>query len=99
MSLVDGTESDSSEEEIALCIINQCLGCADCQGAEALRAREKERELHQEIDDLRRRERLAQEELEHIKLLRIAVCKHFLIVTKDKERCNRCGLDRPRYSA
>jgi hypothetical protein len=96
MSAVDRTDSDSSEEEVAWCIINQCLGCSECQGTEALRAREKERELLQELEDVKRRERTVQEELEHVRLLRITVCKHFLIVTKDREKCNRCGLDRQR---
>jgi hypothetical protein len=93
---MDLTESESSEEEVSLCILNQCLGCPDCQNSEALLAGERVRLLEAEIEDLQRQLRTAQEELEHFNLLQAAVCKHFFIVSLTEIKCNRCGLRRPR---
>jgi hypothetical protein len=96
MSKAEATESDSSEDEISLCLCNQCKGCLNCQNGEALRAEEKTRQLESEQEDLQRRLQEVQAELEHTRLLRITICRHFLIVTKEQERCDRCGLVRPR---
>ncbi len=96
MSSSELTQSESSDEEVAPCILDQCIGCASCQSSEALRARERIFELNWEIEDLQLRVRRAQEELEHVNLVRKTVCRHFLIVTREEERCNRCGLVRPR---
>jgi molecular chaperone GrpE (heat shock protein) len=96
MNSVDSTESESSIDDIDWCILTQCLGCQECQNAEALRAKERASQLKEEIDNLQRRLRAAQEELARTELLRVAICQHFLIVTKDQERCERCGLVRRR---
>jgi hypothetical protein len=98
MSAADITESESSEEEVSVCIWNQCLGCEECQNGEALRAKIRASQLSAEIEDLQRALIVAQEELEHIKRLQVAVCRHFLIVSATEVRCDRCGLSRPRSS-
>jgi hypothetical protein len=95
MSKESGEEFEViNDDELSLCLVNQCEGCADCQHPQTLKATARIRTIQLAIEDLEKSLADKKKELDHFLTLRRLLCKHFWTVLSDRETCKRCGSER-----